>query len=88
MKEETQEIVKVDVNDPDFILTGGVVERRVNDEVAMYDRRLAELTMQYQNSVAALNAAFTSRVRAIANDPFVKFDPPSNGNGSSGGPSS
>lgn len=56
------------------VVASGVTERRIREEAAAYEARLDQLRRTYEQSVNLLNSVFTSRVRAIAADPFVKFD--------------
>lgn len=55
-------------------IASGVTERRVREESEHYSRELSKMNAHYRNSINALNNLFTVRVRAIANDPYVKLN--------------
>lgn len=57
---------------PDF-LNGGVSERRLRDETAMYRKQVEALDAEFERRHIALDRIFISRITAIAADPFVMF---------------
>jgi len=57
---------------PDF-LEGGVTERRIRDETALYRKQVEQLDAEFERRHIALDRIFISRITGIAADPFVMF---------------